>query len=129
MAGHQVERGEALLLTGGPYHLDVGQPLQHLFDAVLFQRAHAVLESGCLDIGHGGARLDQVLDRRAIHQQFVHADAAAIAALVAVLAADRRLQCERSLAVGEAAFPVIEQCLFVWRRITDVLETLAILLY
>src|SRR5712664_802117 len=99
---------EPLLDTDRAHLRHIGNPLKYLFDPIHLQGPHTFLETDRKDVRDTCVFLDQLLDGIRGDQQFVQADPAFVAGIVAGLAALGLIERELTFVAGVAScqFPV-----------------------
>src|SRR5688572_3120950 len=106
MSGHSCH---ALLDADRAYLLDIGDPEQHLLDAVLLRRAHTLVQAGREHLGNPRVILDVLLDPVRADQQLVQAKPALVAGIAARVAALRGMEHDLALLVAELLRPLLAQ--------------------
>src|SRR5262245_60556883 len=94
--------------TDRPHLLDVGDASQYLLDAVLLQRAHAVVQARREHLGHPRMVLDVLLDPVRADQELVQADPALVARVAADVATLRGVEDDLAFLVAELLRPLLE---------------------
>src|SRR4051812_29849614 len=96
---------DGLLDTDSAHLLHVRNTLKYFFDAVLFQRAQPVLQSGREHLGNSGMLLNIRLNAIGSNQQLMQTDTSLVACTRADIATLRRIKRKFSVAVTELLDP------------------------